>query len=56
MVDIEKEESKDFNGASFNFKDLEKYKNIKSKNIHVTAAGIPFVVTVTELMNTKVKN
>ena len=56
VVDIEKEESTDFNGASFNFKELEKYKNIKSKNNHVTAAGIPFAVTVTELMKTKVKN
>ena len=33
-----------------------KYKNIKSNNNHVTAAGIPFAVTVTELMKTKVKN
>jgi len=56
VIDIEKEESIDFNGASFNFKELEKYKTIKSKNNHVTAAGIPFAVTVTELMKTKVKN
>ena len=56
VIDIEKEESIDFNGASFNFKELEKYKTIKSKNNHVTAAGIPFAVTVTELMKTKLKN
>ena len=35
---------------------ISKYKNIKSNNNHVTAAGIPFAVTVTELMKTKVKN
>ena len=56
VIDIEKEESTDFNGASFNFKELEKYKNIKSKNNHVTAAGIPFAVTMTELMKAKVRN
>ena len=56
VIDIEKEESTDFNEASFNFKELEKYKNIKSKNNDGIAAGIPFAVTVTELMKTKVKN
>ncbi len=55
VIEIEKEESNDFNGASFNFKDLEKYKEIKAKNTHVTAAGIPFAVTLTELMKEKVK-
>jgi len=55
VIEIEKEESDDFNGASFNFKDLEKYKEIKAKNNHVTAAGIPFAVTLTELMKEKVK-
>ncbi len=55
VIEIEKEESTDFNGASFNFKNLEKYKEIKSKNNHVTTAGIPFAVTLTELMKEKVK-
>ncbi|MDP3930682.1 MAG: hypothetical protein Q8R57_16805 [Bacteroidota bacterium] len=55
VIEIENEESKDFNGASFNFKELEKYKEIKSKNNHITAAGIPFAVTLTELMKEKVK-
>ena len=55
VIEIEKEESNDFNGASFNFKELDKYKEIKSKNNHVTAAGIPFAVTLTELMKEKVK-
>jgi hypothetical protein len=55
VIEIEKEESNDFNGASFNFKELEKYKEIKSKNFRRTAAGIPFAVTLTELMKEKVK-
>lgn len=55
VIEIEKEESNDFKGASFNFKNLEKYKEIKSKNNHVIAAGIPFAVTLTELMKEKVK-
>jgi hypothetical protein len=55
VVEIEKLESTDFNGASFNFKDLEKYKEINAKNNHVTASGIPFAVSLTELMRVKVK-
>jgi predicted component of viral defense system (DUF524 family) len=55
VIEIEKEESKDFKGVGFNFKELEKYKEIKSKNNHVTAAGIPFAVTLTELMKEKIK-
>jgi hypothetical protein len=55
VIEIEKEESKAFKGAGFNFKELEKYKEIKSKNNHVTAVGIPFAVTLTELMKEKVK-
>ncbi len=55
VIEIEKSESTDFSGASFNFKELEKFKEIKSKNNHVTAAGIPFAVTLTELMKEKVK-
>ena len=44
VIEIEKSESADFNGASFNFKDLEKYNEIKAKNNHVSAAGIPFLL------------
>jgi hypothetical protein len=55
VIDIENEESNDFKGASFNFKDLEQYKEIESKNNHETAVGIPFAVTITELMKAKVK-
>jgi predicted component of viral defense system (DUF524 family) len=55
VIEIEKEESNDFNGANFNFKELLKYKEIRAKNNHVTAAGIPFAVSLTELMKVKVK-
>jgi hypothetical protein len=56
VIEIEKSESTDFNGASFNFKKLDKYIEIRSKNNNnVTAAGIPFAVTLTELMKEKVK-
>lgn len=55
VIEIEKEESNDFNGACFNFKNLEKYKEIKSKNNHFIAAGIPFAVSLTELMKEKIK-
>ena len=37
------------------YRQTEKYKEIKAKNNHVTAAGIPFAVTLTELMKEKVK-
>ena len=47
--------SKGHNTASFNFKELEKYKEIKAHNNPVTAAGIPFAVTLTELLKEKVK-
>ena len=44
-----------FDGMKFDFKKLEKYqKVIKNKNIR-KAAGIPFAVTLTELMKTRIK-
>jgi predicted component of viral defense system (DUF524 family) len=55
VIEIEKEESNDFNRASFNFNELEKHKEIKAKNNHITAPGIPFAVTLSELMKVKVK-
>lgn len=55
VIDIEKEESADFNGASFNFKDLEKFKEIITKNNPITAVGIPFAITLAELMEVKIK-
>jgi predicted component of viral defense system (DUF524 family) len=55
VIEIENESSKDFNSAQFNFTDLEEYKKIKNKYNPYTAAGIPFTITLTELMKTKVK-
>ena len=55
VVEIEKSESADFNRVSFSFKDLEKYKEIKAMNNHVSASGIPFAVSLTDLMRVKVK-
>jgi hypothetical protein len=55
VIEIEKEESKDLDTASFNFKELEKYKEIKANNNPVIAAGIPFAITLTELMKVKIK-
>jgi hypothetical protein len=57
LIDIEKEESFDFDGASFNFKELEKYKIIQNEvSDKYKAAGIPFAVTLTELMKVKISN
>lgn len=50
VIEIEKEESIDFNGASFNFKELEKYKEIKATTDNPRKApGIPFAVSLSEL-------
>jgi hypothetical protein len=56
VIDIENEESKDFESASFEFKKLDKYKSI-TENIKKTriATGIPFAITLTELMKVKIK-
>ena len=55
VIEIEKIESSDFNGASFKFKELEKYKEVREANNIISSAGIPFAVTLTELMKVKVK-
>ncbi len=50
VIEIEKEESIDFNGASFNFKELEKFKEIKATtNNPYKAPAIPFAVSLSEL-------
>jgi hypothetical protein len=56
-IDIEKVEDNEFKDVSFNFKELERYIEIQNteKNIY-TKVGLPFTVTLTELMNKKVKN
>lgn len=55
VIEIEKEETKDFNSANFNFKELEKYKAIQAKYPPIIAAGMPFAVTLTELMKVIIK-
>jgi predicted component of viral defense system (DUF524 family) len=55
VIEIEKEESTDFQSSDFNFKNLEKYKLIFDKYNPITAAGIPFTVTLTELLKEKIK-
>jgi predicted component of viral defense system (DUF524 family) len=52
VIDIENEESNDFNGARFNFKELAKYKEILENKYKKPA--IPFAVTLTELMKVKI--
>jgi hypothetical protein len=55
-IEIEKEESRDFNFSSFNFKNLKKHKEILEKNPNSRKAkGKPFAVTITELMKEKIK-
>ena len=44
-----------FNDEDAIIKNLIKYKEIKSINNPITAAGIPFAVTIKELMKVKVK-
>jgi predicted component of viral defense system (DUF524 family) len=53
VIDIENEESNDFNKASFYFKELDRYKEIPEDKYRKPA--IPFAVTLTELMKVKVK-
>lgn len=55
VIEIESQESDDFNFARFNYKELEKYKEIITKNNIISAVGIPFAVTLTELMRVKIK-
>lgn len=48
--EVETDDIKEFKDSVWNFKDLKQYqKTIKGKNIR-TAAGIPFTITLTELM------
>jgi predicted component of viral defense system (DUF524 family) len=55
-IDIQRVTSTEFTGASWNFKDLERYIEIRNteKNIY-SKAGLPFTVTLTKLMHTRVK-
>lgn len=52
MVDIEKTASTDFGEVIWQFKELTAYKKIKEENKNVyEAAGMPFVVSLSELMS-----
>jgi len=55
-IEIEKEESGDFGFSSFNLQNLNKYKEIlKNEGDNRSSKGIPFAVTLTELMKVKIK-
>jgi predicted component of viral defense system (DUF524 family) len=55
VIEIERELCKDFNYAQFDFTKLDEYVSIKSKYNPYTAAGYPFVVSLTQLMKVKLK-
>ena len=53
-IEIEKVKPKEFESANFNFKELEEYKKVIAieKN-HRISVGLPFTVTLTELLQKK---
>ena len=55
-IDIEKVSATEFENVSFRFKDLKRYIEIQTteKNIY-SKIGLPFTITLTDLMTTKVK-
>jgi predicted component of viral defense system (DUF524 family) len=56
-IEIEKVKAAEFKDVSFKFKELDRYIEIQKneKNIY-SKVGLPFTVTLTELMNNKNKN
>ena len=56
-IEIEKVKAPEFKDVIFNFKELDRYIEIQKteKNIY-SKVGLPFTVTLTELMNNKNKN
>jgi predicted component of viral defense system (DUF524 family) len=56
LIEIERVTDKEFQNVSWKFKELEKYKRIieSEKNLY-SKAGLPFTVTLTDLMMTKKK-
>ena len=57
VIEIEKVSDKEFEKVSWKFKELMKYKSIMESGGRArTNAGIPFTISLTELMNTVVKN
>jgi hypothetical protein len=55
VINIDKELCKDFNLSKFNFTELEEYKKIKSEYNPYSASGMPFTITLSELMKVIVK-
>ncbi len=52
VIEIEKVSDKEFENVSWKFKELKKYKSIiEAGGNHRTIAGLPFTVSLTELMN-----
>lgn len=57
VIDIENNETVDLGNAKFKFKELKAYKEIQEKERNKRkAAGIPFSVSLTELMKVKVRD
>lgn len=57
VIEIENKESLDFGNNKFNFKDLQAYKDIIQEEPNkIIAAGIPFAISMAELMKVKVND
>lgn len=55
-IDIKKIKDPEFENSSFNFKELKRYIEIQNtERNNYSKVGLPFTVSLTELMNTKVK-
>jgi hypothetical protein len=55
-IDIEKVEKNEFENSAINFKELDRYIEIQNSKMKTRSkVGFPFTVTLTELMNKKVK-
>lgn len=55
IIEIEKENSLELGNYSWNFKELSNYKNLeKTEKNKIKLSGIPFTVSLTELMKNKI--
>ena len=56
-IEIEKVKEPEFENVCFNFKELDRYIEIQKNESNIySKAGLPFTVTLTELMNSKIKS
>jgi predicted component of viral defense system (DUF524 family) len=56
-IDIQKVKTAEFENVSWNFKELEEYKKVLESNYNrISKIGMPFTVSLTKLMNKKIKN